>query len=252
MDSLCHYALPYANGPRATALLCVHILCGHRSDPVVRNGMRMISLALRPEPPFTGVSEPSGPEISQKSLKKGLFGGSGEKSQKIPEKSKNTNFRAFWGIFSVFLDFSGIFWDFSPDPPKKTLFETFLRYFGPGLSGDSCKWRLGSQLSLSLSLLSSAPGLVRALQTQYENPMGWSQVRRTADFLESLQIELRDGIARFPGLERTFLIFFFCSGEGRGSPGWQGGGMVGFLIENPSRVGGGRRVKQVQCGKLAF
>ena len=41
---------------------------------------------LQPEPPFTGVSGPSGPEIAKKS-QKGSFWGSGQKSRKIPEKS---------------------------------------------------------------------------------------------------------------------------------------------------------------------
>ena len=73
-----------------------------------------------------------------------------------------------------------------------------------------------------------------------------------------------------------FFLFFFCSGEGKGESGATGrGGGVRFLLKMPGeggmvsqeegggegagRVsagnlggGGGRRVKQVQCGKLAF
>ena len=36
---------------------------------------------------------------SQKSLKKGLFGGAQKSPKKYPKKSKNTDFRAFLGIF---------------------------------------------------------------------------------------------------------------------------------------------------------
>ena len=56
------------------------------------------------------------------------------------------------------------------------------------------------------------------------------------------------------------IFIFFCSGMGKGSPGdreREGGGR--FFIENRRRGGlsqergyTGRRVKQVQCGKLAF
>ena len=44
-----------------------------------------------------------------------------------------------------FWTFSGIFGDFSADP-EDTLFEIFLRDFGRGGPGDSCKWWLGLQI----------------------------------------------------------------------------------------------------------
>ena len=44
---------------------------------------------------------PPGPK-SQKSLKKGPFGGLEKSLEKYPKKSKNIDFRTFLGIFSVF------------------------------------------------------------------------------------------------------------------------------------------------------
>ena len=97
-----------------------------------------------PSPHLQESPGPPGPK-SQKSLKKGLFGGSGEKSQKYPKKSKNTDFRTVWGISSVFLDYFGhLFLRLFLQTPKKTLFETFCD-FGPGGPANACKWRLGSQ-----------------------------------------------------------------------------------------------------------
>ena len=47
--------MPYhADSPRATAMLCTHIFCGHRSDPIVRNGMRMISPCIPKVPISSG------------------------------------------------------------------------------------------------------------------------------------------------------------------------------------------------------
>ena len=83
--------------------------------------------ALRPEPPFTGVSGPSGPK-SQKSLKKGLLGDLEKSLKKYPKKSQNIDFRTFLGIFALFLDFFGYFSRLFSRPPKKTLFETFWRF----------------------------------------------------------------------------------------------------------------------------
>ena len=82
----------------------------------------------------------------KKSLKKGLLGGGLEKSlKKYPKKSRNTDFRTFLGIFSVFLDFFGYFSRLFSRPPKRPFLRPFCD-FGPGGPGDSCKWRLGSQL----------------------------------------------------------------------------------------------------------
>ena len=67
---------------------------------------------------------PFGPEVAKMS-QKGSFRGSAEKSQKIPKKSKNTDFRTILGIyiFRLFRVFFGTFLQ----TPEKTLFETFLR-----------------------------------------------------------------------------------------------------------------------------
>ena len=59
---------------------------------------------------------------SQKSLKKGLFGGPQKSLKKYPEKSKNTDFRTFLGIFRLFRVFFGTFLR----TPKKTFLETSL------------------------------------------------------------------------------------------------------------------------------
>ena len=66
------------------------------------------------------------------------------KVSKIPEKSKNTDFRTFSGIFSVFLDFFGYFLRLFSRPPKRPFLRLFCD-FGPGGPGNSCKWRVGSQ-----------------------------------------------------------------------------------------------------------
>ena len=77
---------------------------------------------LRPEPPFTGVSGPSRPEITKKSQKRS-FWGSAEKSQKKTQKtSKNTDFRTYLGIFKL----SRVFFETFLWTPKRTFFETFL------------------------------------------------------------------------------------------------------------------------------
>ena len=75
---------------------------------------------LRSEPPFTGVSRPSRPELAKKSLYKRSFWGPAGESLYIyiyPKKSKNTpnprrsKNRYFWGLFCR--------------PPKRPFFETF-------------------------------------------------------------------------------------------------------------------------------
>ena len=102
----------------------------------------LLSFNLRPEPPFTGVSGPSGPQTA-KSLKKGLFGGLEKSLKKYPKKSKNTEKIPKKIRKSVFLDFFGYFLRLFSRPKRP-----FLRLFcgfGPGGPGDSCKWRLGSQ-----------------------------------------------------------------------------------------------------------
>ena len=67
--------------------------------------------------------DPPGPK-SQKSLQKGPFGGPQKSLKKYPEKSKNTDFWTFLGIFRLFRVFFGTFLR----TPKKTFFETFLRF----------------------------------------------------------------------------------------------------------------------------
>ena len=56
------------------------------------------------------------------------------KSPKIPKKVRK----------SVFFDFFGYFLRLFCGPPKRPFLRLFCG-FGPGGSGDSCKWRLGSQ-----------------------------------------------------------------------------------------------------------
>ena len=87
----------------------------------LQNGLLELTVFLRSEPPFTGVS---GPEI-EKCLKKGLLGGLQKSPRKYPKVSKNTQkgpkiviFRPFRVFFVTFLQI----------PPQKTLFETFLRF----------------------------------------------------------------------------------------------------------------------------
>ena len=63
---------------------------------------------LRPEPPFIGVSGPSGPEIAKKS-QKGLFGGLEKSLKKYPKNSKNTENIPKKVRKSVFLDFFAYF-----------------------------------------------------------------------------------------------------------------------------------------------
>ena len=88
-----------------------------RNDPFANDPIPLSALLLRSEPPFTGVSGPSGPEIAKKSHK-GFFGGLEKSLKKYPKKSKNTDFRTFLGIFSVFLDFFGYFLRLFSRPPK--------------------------------------------------------------------------------------------------------------------------------------
>ena len=99
------------------------------------------ALSLRPEPPFTGVSGPSGPEIAKKSQKR-CFGGlqrsPPKNTQKSPKTPKKVRIMYFFRLFRVF------FGDFSADPPPKEFLRLFCD-FGSGGPGDSCKWRLGSQ-----------------------------------------------------------------------------------------------------------
>ena len=83
--------------------------------------------------------DPPGPK-SQKS-QKGLFGCPQKSLKKIPGKSLKTPiFRPFW----VFLDFFGYFLGLFCRPAERPFWRLFCD-FGPGGSGDSCKWRLGSQ-----------------------------------------------------------------------------------------------------------
>ena len=82
--------------------------------------------ALRPEPPFTGVSGRSGPEIA-KTSQRGSLGCPQESPRKFPKKSKNTRRSPTMCIFRLFRVFSGTF----PRTPKKTLFETSVAISGP-------------------------------------------------------------------------------------------------------------------------
>ena len=103
--------------------------------------------------------------MAKKISKKGHFGGPQKSLKKYPEKSKNTDFRTFLGIFRFFRVFSGTF--------VQTRKKTFLRFFcdfGPGGSGDSCKWRLGSQPEMPIKL---------GKTSQYHNwprYMDWAQI----------------------------------------------------------------------------
>ena len=104
-------------------------------------------LALRSEPPFTGVSGPK--FANKKSLKKGGFGGPPKSLRNTPDRQKRAQqvrkldflgslfFCTFWSIFGDFLagPQNHPFWDFF-----------YFCEFGPGGPGDSCKWRLGSQV----------------------------------------------------------------------------------------------------------
>ena len=81
-----------------------------------------------------------------KESREGSFWGSMEFAQECPKSPNTSPFLTFLrpqkgpkiGIFKLF----GVFLETFLETPKKTLFETFLRS-GPG---DSCKWRLGSQI----------------------------------------------------------------------------------------------------------
>ena len=84
---------------------------------------------LRPEPPFTGVSGPSGPEIAKK-ISKRVFWGAAEK--KVPKNTrqspKNTPKSPKIGILGFVRVFFGTFLQ----TPQKTLFETvFFAISGP-------------------------------------------------------------------------------------------------------------------------
>ena len=98
---------------------------------------------LRPEPPFTGVSEPSGPEI-EKNVSKRVFSGVWRKVSKNTRKSPKIPIFGPFACFSVFLEFFGYFLRLFSRPPKTPFLGLFCD-FGPGGLGDFCKWRLGSQ-----------------------------------------------------------------------------------------------------------
>ena len=98
---------------------------------------------LLSEPPFTGVSGPSGLKIA-KTSQKGLFGGPPKSRRKYPRKSKNGPKSPIFRLFGRFFDFLGYFRGLFGGPPKRPFLRLFCD-FGPGGPGDSCKWRLGSQ-----------------------------------------------------------------------------------------------------------
>ena len=87
----------------------------------------MQALDLLSERPFTGDFGPSGPECAKKISKRVFLGVRKKKSPKIPENRKcqkiprKSNFAFFLRFFRVF---SLIFLQ----TPKKTFFETFLRF----------------------------------------------------------------------------------------------------------------------------
>ena len=79
--------------------------------PIFRLQLYEHAVVLRSEPPFTGVSGPSGPKFAKKSQRMS-FGGSRKKvSKKGVQKMKI-------GPFGSFLTFWGIFGDFLADPQK--------------------------------------------------------------------------------------------------------------------------------------
>ena len=84
--------------------------------------------------------DPPGPNRKKNSLKKNLFGGLQKSSRKYPKESRKEDFLGHFKNYSFFF-FSGTFLQ----TPTKTSFEIFFFGFGPGGSGDSCKWLLGSQ-----------------------------------------------------------------------------------------------------------
>ena len=84
-------------------------------------------LGLRSEPPFTGVTGPSGPEIA-KSVSKRVFFGVWRKVSKNTRKSpKIPIFGPFWVFFGILRLFR-VFFETFLQTLKKTLFETFLRF----------------------------------------------------------------------------------------------------------------------------
>ena len=100
---------------------------------------------LRPEPPFTGVSRPSGPKITKKSQKRS-FRGSGEKSQKISENvTKKTKKVRKYAVLDFFGYFGGLFCR----PPKRPL-RLFWDFFALlGLEGPETPVNGGSGRKVS-------------------------------------------------------------------------------------------------------
>ena len=94
---------------------------------------------LKKSPNLQKSPSPLGPK-SQKSLKKGVFGGLAKSLKKNPKKPKKSQTIPKKVRKSVFWDFFGYFLRLCSRPPQKTLFEIFCD-FGPGRSGDSCKWQ---------------------------------------------------------------------------------------------------------------
>ena len=70
--------------------------------------------------------------------------GGGQGGAKAPFTAKTS---PFFGENALILEFRVFFETFlQTGGPKKTLFERLFGDFGPGWPGDSCKWRLGSQV----------------------------------------------------------------------------------------------------------
>ena len=99
--------------------------------------MVVVYLYLRPEPPFTGVSGPSGSK-SKKVSKRVFWRDLQMSPPKRPEKVKKK---------PIFRPFYFCYLGTHLQTPTKTLFETLsFCDFGPGGPRDSCKWRLGLQV----------------------------------------------------------------------------------------------------------
>ena len=82
---------------------------------------------------------------NRKKVSKRVFLGVCRKVSKNTRKSLKTS---IFGHFWVFLDFFRYFWGLFCGPPKRPFLRLFCD-FGPGGSGDSCEWRLGSQHRIS-------------------------------------------------------------------------------------------------------
>ena len=98
---------------------------------------KIVSHSLRPEPPFTGVSGPSGPEIAKKISKRVFLGVWRKVSKNTRKKSENTEKKKTQkgpkiGIFRLFRVF---FETFLQTPPKRPFLRLFCDFGETGGSG---------------------------------------------------------------------------------------------------------------------